>query len=311
MEQSVQHLNDAKEYSDKKIGALRDDFSIYNKAPICVVAVGSFARREATQLSDLDYFVITDDETLGRDVLSRFPEFLKKHNIKSPTTGGAFGGLTRQDELIQNVGGKDDDNDSLTKRLLFLMESDYLVGSDKYLEIQDKLINIYVKDSITDHQICRFLLNDLIRYYRTICVDFEYKTCELSKSWGDRNIKLMFSRKLMFFSGLLIVAYTAQSTASQKKTVLKYLLNQTPINRVKKICGGRADTALHLYSEFIGCIGDKKIRQTLNKTTMDRKTHFEVFRVQKNRGHHFTWALSKLLTDTFDEAHPIHLALKF
>jgi len=46
----------------------------------------------------------------------------------------------------------------------------------------------------------RFLLHDLIRYYRTICVDFEYKTYENGKPWGDRNIKIQFSRKFLYFS---------------------------------------------------------------------------------------------------------------
>ncbi len=190
MEDVMRHLNEAEKYSKEKLKALREDFKSYNRDPICAITFGSFARREATSQSDLDYIVIADDEELGKEVLIQFPKFLKRHDIRSPSTGGAFGGITRQDELTHNVGGKDDDNDSLTKRLLFLLESACLVGDDIYEEIQDKLIHLYVKDTITQHQICRFLLNDLIRYYRTICVDFEYKTSELSKSWGDRNIRL-------------------------------------------------------------------------------------------------------------------------
>lgn len=311
MEETMQRLSEAEKYSNEKLKALKDNFRTYSNSPICALTVGSFARREATSQSDLDYFVIADDEKCGREVLAQFPKFLKQHDIGSPSAGGAFGGITLKDELIKNVGGRDDDNDSLTKRLLFLMESECLVGDDMYDEIQDELISVYVKDGITEHQICLFLLNDLIRYYRTICVDFEYKTCELSKSWGDRNLKLMFSRKLMFFSGLLMVAQTAQSTGSHKRAVLKHFFNRTPIERVREICEGRADAALRLYSEFICCIGDEEMRRVLNGTTMDRKTHTERFRIQKNKGHHFTWALSKLLKDTFDEAHPIHLALKF
>lgn len=311
MEEAMRHLNEAKKFSDEKLKALKDDFRTYSNVPVCAITFGSFARREATSQSDLDYIVITDDEELGQEVLAQFPKFLKRHGIRTPSAGGAFGGITQQDELIKNVGGRNDDNDSLTKRLLFLMESECLVGDDTYGEIQDKLISVYVKDAITEHQICQFLLNDLIRYYRTICVDFEYKTCELSKSWGDRNLKLMFSRKLMFFSGILVVAQTAQSTGSHKKAVLKHFFNRTPIERVREICEGRADAALRLYSEFICCIGDEETRRLLNNISMDRRTHTEKFRTHKNRAHHFTWALSKLLTDTFYKAHPIHLALKF
>lgn len=311
MEEEMRHLNEARKYSEEKLKILKKEFAKYSNDPICVTTFGSFARREATPLSDLDYIVITENEKLGTEVLAHIPKLLEKNGIRTPSSGGAFGDITKPDAIIEHVGGREDSNDSVTKRLLFLLESECLVGNNIYEEIQDKLIQLYVKDSITEHQICRFLLNDLIRYYRTICVDFEYKTCELSKSWGDRNLKLMFSRKLMFFSGILVVAQTAQSTYSYKRAVLKKFFDLTPIDRIKEICKERADTALKLYSEFICCIGDKKTREVLNNTEMDRSTHTEEFRTHKNKGHHFTWALSKLLTDTFDEAHPIHLALKF
>ena len=311
MEQDMCYLENAEEYSNDKLEKLKENFEIYRDDPVCAVVVGSFARREATNQSDLDYFVITDDKECGDKVLSQFPDFLKSHDIKAPSDGGAFGGTTKVGQMLNNVGGKDGDNDSLTRRLLFLLESECLVGEDMYNRIQDELIKIYVKDGITEHQICRFLLNDLIRYYRTICVDFEYKTSEQSKSWGDRNIKLLFSRKLMFFSGLLTVAQTAQSTCIQKREVLKRYFNLTPIQRVREICGDHALTALGYYSDFINCIGCADTRAVLNRTHMERDTHDEEFRVHKNKGHHFTWCLSRLLDDTFDANHPIHLALKF
>lgn len=310
MKSEMCYLNAARKYSNGKLKAIKHNLS-QHCGPICVVTVGSFARREATSQSDLDYFVITDDNNFGNQVLSKIPSYLKKNSIKAPAVGGAFGKIIKINKLVQNIGGKNDNNNTLTLRLLFLMESECLLGEEIYEDIQTKLINWYVKDSITEHQICRFLLNDLIRYYRTICVDFEHKTCVQSKTWGDRNIKLLFSRKLMFFSGLLTVANTAQSTADNKRKVLKHYFNLTPIERIREICGTRADVALRLYSDFVGFIGDKNMRQILNNTKLERETHCEEFRNIKNLGQHFTWALSKLLTDTFDESHPIHIALKF
>ena len=80
-----------------------------------------------------------------------------------------------------------------------------------------------------------FLLNDIIRYYRTITIDFEFKTSETGKSWGLRNIKLTYSRKLIYFVGLLMVAKTQDLEKDEKANILIKYINMTPIERIECI----------------------------------------------------------------------------
>lgn len=306
-------LKTAQIYSDDKIKTLRKELTHAISSPsICIVTVGSFARREASQQSDLDFFVITEDKLpKPQNEIEIFINKVKDLDIKMPAVSGAFNELEQCSEMIKNIGGFGDVTEKLTRRLLFLLEGEWLYNQLFFDRLFDQFINIYVKDSITEHQLARFLLNDLIRYYRTICVDFEYKTSEDGKPWGDRNIKLMFSRKLLYFSGVLVAAETIQNSCQIKREILKKYLRLTPIERTKQICGPRSGKALAMYNDFLEQMALPSTRDILKRTTMDRDHHPEEFRSLKNKGHHFTYELSRLLSETYDSSHPIHNAMKF
>jgi hypothetical protein len=260
----------------------------------------------------LDYFLICDSERAGRNAQTKLVEIKKilhKHVGKEPARDGAFGEIEVISTMTSNIGGSKDDNGKITRRLLFLLEGEWLYNEEKFNAYRDAVLAKYLRRSISDHQFCRFLLNDLIRYYRTICVDFEHKTQEQGKAWGTRNIKLIFSRKLLYFSGILMAAETWQLTYDAKRQRVMDLLRLTPIRRIDRICGQRAGQALHAYGSFLERLEDRKIRGMLENVTDVRDKQPEAFRSFKNDGHHFSWMLAKLLKDTYDSAHPIHNGL--
>lgn len=305
-------ISKAKTYSQDLIEKIRLRLSCeMNTSSLCIITVGSFARREASEQSDIDFFIITDGSVDGKKELEQFRKMIPEFGIRMPATSGAFNGISSLKDMVCNIGGPNDDTESLTRRLLILLEGEWLYNEKLFNRLFDELLLAYVKDTITQHQICRFLLNDLIRYYRTIGVDFENKTTEGGKPWGDRNIKLMYSRKLLYFSGILVVAETVEHTAQEKREILKKYLRKTPLDRVIDICGRRAEKALAMYDEFTCQMALPKTRDMLKATTSDRKLHTDEFRNLKNKGHHFSLELSRLLSETFESSHPIYMAIKF
>lgn len=300
-------------YTKAKLQALRKVLPKAVATDRCSVVIGgSYARGEASTESDLDFYIVCDDATTKTKLQKNLGAIKKKlHEIvpKPPATGGAFAEIETIEEMVSNIGGGKDSNEKITRRVLFLLEGEWLYGSSRFTAYRERLVRRYIRDSISEYQLSRFLLNDLIRYYRTICVDFEYKTGEEKKSWGLRNLKLLFSRKLLYFSGLLVAAEAAHLTPAKKVERTLELLALTPINRVRAVCGTRANNALAMYGGFLEAISDSAIRKMADSVPATKSKHPEEFRRLKNEGHRFTWELARLIDETYVPAHPIHVAL--
>jgi len=300
-------------YTEEKIKALRDRLSKTLKgSDFAVVTSGSFARGEASGQSDLDFFIICDDDNVKKElqhIFSKIQNCIQLLKLKAPADDGAFAETESIKSMVTNIGGQKDQNNKITRRILFLLEGQWLFGPKQFESYRRKIVHRYIKQGISDHQLSKFFLNDLIRYYRTMCVDFEYKTAEDGKPWGTRNLKLMFSRKLLYFSGIIVAAESAQRSYETKINRTLELLSLTPIARIQEVCGSRADIALQMYGRFLKALSDPEVRKLTDAVTNNRDTHTQEFKALKNEGHHFTWALAKLLKDTYDTGHPIHNAL--
>ncbi|MBB5766713.1 nucleotidyltransferase domain-containing protein [Xanthomonas euroxanthea] len=306
----MQSIQLAKEFSNEKIQQLKarlaDAAVEYPNA--AVVVVGSLARREASAESDVDYFIVVDGGVGCEKIKNKLKAAIAAVGLKEPSVGGAFAEVIPKNEFLESIGGREETNDDLTRRMLFLLESTPVMGFNVYEQLFSAVVNAYISEHITHHQLARFFLNDLIRYYRTLCVDFEYKTSDSKKSWGDRNLKLLFARKLLYFSGVLVAAQTAQSTPRFKRSELIRLLQMTPVERVQEVCGSNASSALVMYDKFLGWMSNPETRALLKSTTHVRPQS-EDFRDMKSVAHHFSWHLHSLLIATYPPSHPIHQAL--
>ncbi|MCK5311806.1 MAG: hypothetical protein KAJ62_06835, partial [Desulfobacteraceae bacterium] len=225
---------------------------------------------------------------------------------------GTFGSLISISDLLENYGGDIETNQAFTRRMLYLLESKALYNDEMYDVLKKKIVELYIKDSVSDHNLSRFLLNDIIRYYRTICTDYEFKVNEQEKNWGVRKIKLRFSRKILYFSGLIVVAKTCSLSRINKIDETLNLLSLPPIARIEDICGKeQSKEMLSFYSQFLNEISKPSVRESLNKINRENRNDNVEYRSLKNVSQHFNWELEKMFIATFPLSHPIHAALLF
>ena len=187
-------------------------------------------------------------------------------------------------------------------------------GRNPFQRDRRSILERYIAETMTDYQLSLFLLNDIIRYYRTIAVDYEFKTSEGEnpKPWGIRNIKLIFSRKLLYASGLFSVAATINRTRLRKIEILEDLLSLPVLSRMERICGSAAMAGVRSsYEYFLSKLEDPEIRDRLTRLRREQRRDDAVFRDLKNEGHNFTRELLKLFETTFDSTHPIRRAVVF
>jgi Nucleotidyltransferase domain len=311
-----QAIDRAKDYSNAKLETLRTRLSDLVPSGDVVVTCGSYARREASQESDIDFFVILSnvdaaDAPAKPKWFDTVKEAISEIVPVQPAEGGAFSEVESSAGMICNIGGDNDTNQKITRRMLFLLEGEWLFNQDGVKRVRRQILERYIRETMTDHQLALFLLNDIIRYYRTMAVDYEFKTTEGPKPWGIRNIKLVFSRKLLYASGLFSVAMTADRARNVKIDILERLFEMPIIDRMINICGeNKMEGLLASYDRFLGKLEAPAVRCHLKKLPKEERDD-SLFRELKNEGHYFTRELLKLFEETFDSTHPIRRAVIF
>ena len=133
-----------------------------------------------------------------------------------------------------------------------------------------------------------------------------------NKPWAIRNIKLVFSRKLIYASGLFSVAMTADRSHDAKVEILEKLFSMTPLDRLIDICGeSRTRGLVKSYNLFLSRIDDAGTRAHLEELQKNERDTDAIFRELKNEGYHFASELMMAFEKTFHSTHPIHRAVIF
>ena len=288
-----------------------------------LVVFGSLARREFTQGSDIDWAVMIDGRADSRHlkIVHSLTWEMKKAELIEPNPTGAFGGLVFSHDLIHAIGGDDDTNKNMTRRLLLLLES-ASVGVEESKQAYNRIVlgvlHRYVAEDASfasgsrrPNRIPQFLLNDVVRFWRTMAVDYanKYRSQEGQK-WALRNVKLRMSRKLLFVSGFLMCIAWAlneiEDNESDESFVVPQLVDylrrwtqRPPLESlatiIERYAPSLATEIFDNYDSFLALLGDKEKRNLLKNLGPDEAYKDSVFLEARQVATNFDEALTKLL----------------
>lgn len=299
------NLTEARRETARRLEEARDRFSVLEcDAGASVVLFGSWGRRELTSQSDDDWAVLVARGTSARRPSIGEVSDLVGSGDRKPGAQGVFGDTILCDDLVERIGLEADDNNNLTRRILLLLESVAVLNEPAHHGCRRRVLGGYLDDSVKDFRPPRFLLNDVIRYWRTLCVDFVGKERRgTGEKWALRNLKLGLSRKVLFAGGLLPVLLCHRFAAPDLGAFLEREFELPSIDRVSRAfldldavdAGVRAVGA---YDAFIGLLGNPEIRGELERLSRDEAMESEVFKQGKRLVKDFQQGLLALLFET-------------
>lgn len=239
-----------------------------------IVLLGSWGRHEVTGGSDDDYLLLVDGKRHEnvRPTVKQVSSRLSKDRAgaRGPGRERTFGTVVFSHDLLNKIGLNRDTNSNLTQRSLLMLESEWISGRAIHERARRAVIESYLHDTIKDFRPPRFLLNDLIRYWRTIGVDFVAKVrTRKGQGWGLRNAKLRTSRKLLFASGLLPALSCHELRADEMAHYLIEQFSMPPADRLAEAFTryhalAHGTSTLASYDQFLELLDNAAVRAELN-----------------------------------------------
>lgn len=305
--------------SRTKLGEIRSCSNEYNPLQshkLCIFAAGSLGRLEAGKKSDFDVFMIIHDpnKQLGKNSISRLEEYEafssliqinQKLDFPKFSGDGRFLKTYELSEMIKATGSPLDDSENLfTARMLLLLESQPITNEGLYQKGIDDVISNYFRDgSGKDNFRPLFLLNDILRYWRTLCLNYEEYRSDQNRPWFKRNLNLKFSRKLTIFSTVLAILAGLGNDAESFKRLCKL----TPLERLASALDNIEDESLlddfkSLLSNYELFLRAKEQQLVADETPIHKKrryskaaTEFDHFFHKAIESHHVDGILRRYL----------------
>jgi predicted nucleotidyltransferase len=324
--QQWSNIEATRSVSNQKLAELQDTLIDLDSEDTSIVVLGSLGRKEFTSDSDIDWNLLVDGiadpnhHTLFLDIQKKVQSLA----MKQPGREGTFGTFVSSHDLIHKIGGEDDTNRNLTRRLLLLLESTPVGRPTAHERVIKNILKRYLfedrsfwRGSGHGHHIPHFLLNDFARLWRTFAVDFAYKLRARSgEGWAIRNIKLRMSRKLLYVAGLLgcfrlhfglskedqPAMFGEEGNRPEILDILFETFSETPLDIVARFLMDQNlhETASELfgaYDEFLAILLDSDSRTHLEKLKEGAGDADHLYQKARKMSHRFRDALLDLFFD--------------
>ena len=322
------NIEKARAFSRETLALLRSALADSDSDDTSVVVLGSLGREEFTSGSDIDWNLLVDGiadpnhHALFLDAQKK----IKDVAPKSVGREGTFDTFVSSHDLIHRIGGEDDTNRNLTRRLLLLLESTPIGRPIAHERVVKNILKRYLLEDLSfwrgttvhRHHIPHFLLNDIARFWRTMTVDFAYKLRARSgQGWAIRNIKLRMSRKLLYVSGLVACfrchlifpeegresVFGDEDLRLEIVDIVNAIFSDKPLDIIAAF--GIDQTQLHstlsrlfgAYDEFLGMLRDESRRKHLETLSESSGERDPIYQQARAMSHRFRDSILELLFD--------------
>lgn len=317
-------ITKAREKAHAAMERLQSGLAGYIPPNTSFVVFGSLARYEFTRKSDLDWTLLVDGPADPKHAEAEIAlgRRLVELKFKKPGPAGTFGGLTISHDLIHKIGGEDDTNRNTTQRILLLLESTPIGDSSAYARVIEHVLTRYIEEDLVGpgdnpYRVPRFLLNDIVRYWRTMAVDFAHKRrARAGSGWALRTVKLRMSRKLMYAAGLLScyscetefagrLDEDARTGTPRVVAHLEALVRKTPLDIVAGAAleyfgelSGVAGDLFGAYDEFLALLDNSRRRKHLENLPLDAAAHDHEYEAARKIVMRFEGALTQMFFES-------------
>jgi hypothetical protein len=282
------HLDRRREDSRSRLDELRERAKALSPAlgdePLCIYVTGSFGRLEAQieggreNASDLDLFFLYDRDdpeaalppTRWFRLAGQLVDLTEELDFPEFSGDGEYLEVHNVARIAEELGSPTDDSvNAFTARMLLLLESKPVLNEGLYNELIRRVVEFYFADFEKNSQTFRptFLLNDILRFWRTLTLNYEHKRGEkrraaargeAERGWevksATQNLKLGFSRLSTCFSMVVPLAGLAPPVTLEHVVELCRL---TPTERWENVEDDRIAELLDRYDWFLEATGDK------------------------------------------------------
>lgn len=287
-----------RDFALSRMATLRETLStlpeVRDIPDLCIYVTGSYGRGDATAASDVDIFFLRLGQSSERP-LSRVDKTLadaaiiaacRRLGFPEFTQGGIYLDIHYVGDIQRTLGSREDDyRNHFTARMLLLLESICVYNPPIYEAVIGEILGTYFRD-FADHAATFrpvFLLNDLLRYWKTMCLNYEARRTGKTEASDKiyelvKNFRLKYSRLLICFS--MIAPLIAAPPGITPDEVAR-LVHRTPTERLREVADRRDAVARRilerLLSEYAWFLNETSDKERLFARFADRTERAQSF----------------------------------